>query len=111
SQKLVEIIQSLLVGRGSRKDLGTIGELADTMGTTSICGLGQVASNPITSVIKHFPEDLDSYLDGRSQPSPLKTLLNISMAGFRLPTGLDRKGGAADRISTSPDRKGGAAAP
>jgi len=95
SQKLVEIIQSLLASRGSRKDLGLIGELADTMATTSICGLGQVASNPITSVIKHFPEDLDSYLDGRSQPSPLKTLMNISMAGFRIPTSPDRKGGAA----------------
>ncbi len=28
----------------------------------SICGLGQVASNPIASVLKHFPEELDKYM-------------------------------------------------
>src|SRR5579871_5095105 len=67
SQKLVEIIHALLHGRCSRKDLNLISELADTMGTTSICGLGQVAANPITTVIKHFREDLDKYLDGRAR--------------------------------------------
>jgi NADH:ubiquinone oxidoreductase subunit F (NADH-binding) len=64
SQKLVEIIQSMLDGRCSRTELGLIGELADTMSTTSICGLGQVAANPITTVIKHFPDDLSKYLHG-----------------------------------------------
>jgi NADH:ubiquinone oxidoreductase subunit F (NADH-binding) len=62
SQKLVEEIQSMLEGRYPRERLALIGELSETMGMTSICGLGQVASNPITTVIKHFPEDLDEYL-------------------------------------------------
>src|SRR5438309_12130510 len=45
SQKLVEIIQTMLGGQFHRNDLGLIGELAETMSTTSICGLGQVAAN------------------------------------------------------------------
>jgi NADH:ubiquinone oxidoreductase subunit F (NADH-binding) len=32
------------------------------MGITSICGLGQVASNPITSLLKFFPEEVENYL-------------------------------------------------
>jgi formate dehydrogenase len=28
------------------------------MADASICGLGQAASNPLTSVMKHFPEDI-----------------------------------------------------
>ena len=67
SQKLVDIIQSMLAGQFSRSGLRLVSELAETMGTTSICGLGQVAANPITSVIKHFREDLDKYLDDRSR--------------------------------------------
>ena len=49
-----------------REELAVIGELADAMAITSICGLGQVAANPITSVVKYFPEELDRYL-GRAK--------------------------------------------
>ncbi len=33
-------------------------ELSTLMRDASICGLGQAASNPITSVLKYFPEEL-----------------------------------------------------
>jgi NADH:ubiquinone oxidoreductase subunit F (NADH-binding)/NADH:ubiquinone oxidoreductase subunit E len=58
SQKLVEMVGDLLARRFRRESLPVIGELADTMATTSICGLGQVAANPITSVLKYFRADL-----------------------------------------------------
>jgi formate dehydrogenase len=32
-------------------------ELSAAMRDASICGLGQAASNPLTSVIKYFPEE------------------------------------------------------
>jgi formate dehydrogenase len=34
-----------------------LGELSQAMSDASICGLGQAASNPLTSVIKYFPEE------------------------------------------------------
>jgi formate dehydrogenase beta subunit len=33
-------------------------QLSQAMSDASICGLGQAASNPLRSVLKHFPEDL-----------------------------------------------------
>lgn len=33
-------------------------DLSQVMRDASICGLGQAASNPLISVLKHFPEDL-----------------------------------------------------
>ena len=39
-------------------DQDLLGDLAQVMRDASICGLGQAASNPLTSVIKFFPEDL-----------------------------------------------------
>jgi NADH:ubiquinone oxidoreductase subunit F (NADH-binding)/NADH:ubiquinone oxidoreductase subunit E len=67
SQKLVDVLTDLLAGRlrqdeAGREVVGLVRELAETMNITSICGLGMVAANPITSIIKFFPEDLDRYL-------------------------------------------------
>jgi formate dehydrogenase len=38
-------------------DQGLLDELAQCMRDASICGLGQAASNPVTTVIKYFPEE------------------------------------------------------
>jgi formate dehydrogenase beta subunit len=62
SQKQVVMIGELLAHALPRKQLAVIGDLAQTMSLTSICGLGQVASNPITTTIKYFPQDVEKYL-------------------------------------------------
>lgn len=60
SQKITEIGAQLLRGEITRSQLPVIRnialELAQVMTATSICGLGQVASNPIRSVLDYFPE-------------------------------------------------------
>jgi formate dehydrogenase len=38
-------------------DRDLLNELSAAMRDASICGLGQAASNPLTSVIKYFPEE------------------------------------------------------
>jgi formate dehydrogenase beta subunit len=39
-------------------DTGLLDELSQVMRDASICGLGQAASNPLTSVMRYFPEAL-----------------------------------------------------
>ena len=41
-------------------DTALLGELAVAMADASICGLGQAASNPLVSVMRHFPEDIET---------------------------------------------------
>jgi formate dehydrogenase len=41
---------------GGNWDTALLDELAQCMRDASICGLGQAASNPLTSVIKFFPD-------------------------------------------------------
>ena len=43
-------------------DKNLLGEISSAMADASICGLGQAASNPLISVMKHFPEDMDAPL-------------------------------------------------
>ncbi|SDR56744.1 NAD-dependent formate dehydrogenase flavoprotein subunit [Rhizobiales bacterium GAS113] len=38
-------------------DRELLGELSDAMRDASICGLGQAASNPLTTVMKYFPDE------------------------------------------------------
>jgi NADH-quinone oxidoreductase subunit F len=55
-------LEEILASGGRRQQLQLLHDLADTMLQTSICGLGQVALNPILSVIKHFPQDVARHL-------------------------------------------------
>jgi NADH:ubiquinone oxidoreductase subunit F (NADH-binding)/NADH:ubiquinone oxidoreductase subunit E len=64
SQKMVDIIGEVRAGRFRREGLPLVNDLADTMTITSICGLGMVAANPMATVVKHFPEELEKYLKG-----------------------------------------------
>jgi len=47
-------------------DTGLLGELSQCMRDASICGLGQAASNPLTSVIRYFP---DLFPEARQSPA------------------------------------------
>jgi NADH:ubiquinone oxidoreductase subunit F (NADH-binding) len=69
SEKIVHILGDFTKGKGSKKDLDLIGELSETMQLTSICGLGQAAPYPITSVIKYFLEEIDQHITKRSCPA------------------------------------------
>jgi NADH:ubiquinone oxidoreductase subunit F (NADH-binding)/NADH:ubiquinone oxidoreductase subunit E len=69
SSKLAEIGVDLAAHRLSRDDLaqltnesGPIGELAFTMANTAICGLGTVAPNPLTTLLKYFPDEVAKYV-------------------------------------------------
>ena len=58
SQKAVEILERVQAGDSARTELEVLPDLGETMALTSICGLGQVALNPILSVMQHWPEEV-----------------------------------------------------
>jgi NADH:ubiquinone oxidoreductase subunit F (NADH-binding)/NADH:ubiquinone oxidoreductase subunit E len=64
SQKAVELLERVLSGRARGDELDGFPELDETLRLTSICGLGQVVLNPATSVIEHFPEEVERRLGG-----------------------------------------------
>ena len=61
TEKLAQLIENLIQGREGW-NLNLVDELAASMFSAAICGLGQVAANPITSVIKYFRQDLENYV-------------------------------------------------
>jgi formate dehydrogenase iron-sulfur subunit len=59
STRGVELIDQILVGnQGSRRENADIlRELCDTMTAASLCALGGLTPLPVTSALKHFPQD------------------------------------------------------
>lgn len=65
STKLVEIGEDLQAGALSAAEVeslanpgGKVTELAQVMAETAICGLGNVAPNPLRTLLSYFPKDL-----------------------------------------------------
>jgi NADH:ubiquinone oxidoreductase subunit F (NADH-binding) len=68
SQKMVDILMAWSQGKGSPTDLKLVDELSESMKLTSICGLGQFAHSPITSVLKYFREEIEAHIVDRRCP-------------------------------------------
>jgi NADH:ubiquinone oxidoreductase subunit F (NADH-binding) len=58
SQKAVELLERVQSGEAGRQELALLPDLGEAMALTSICGLGQVALNPILSALKHWPGEV-----------------------------------------------------
>jgi NADH:ubiquinone oxidoreductase subunit F (NADH-binding) len=58
SEKAVAMLERAVEGKGSKAQLALLPQLRDTMEQTSICGLGQVALNPFSSVLACFEDDV-----------------------------------------------------
>jgi formate dehydrogenase/NADH-quinone oxidoreductase subunit F len=74
TEQLVRMLDRVLDGDGDTALLDPVPDLAETMALTSICGLGQAASLPVTSMLKHFPDEVQAHLAGQQEtpcpPSP-----------------------------------------
>ncbi len=55
SQKAVEVLEDIACGTRPTSELSLLPELGETLEQTSICGLGQVALNPILSLMRNVP--------------------------------------------------------
>jgi NADH:ubiquinone oxidoreductase subunit F (NADH-binding) len=62
TQKMVDLMTGWTEGRGQQSDLGLIEELSEAMRMASICGLGQFAHMPLTSVLRHFREEIEEHI-------------------------------------------------
>ena len=58
TEKAVTMLEEAVLGRGKKRHLVVIEELAETLAETSICGLGQVAIAPFLSVLRAFEDDV-----------------------------------------------------
>jgi NADH:ubiquinone oxidoreductase subunit F (NADH-binding)/NADH:ubiquinone oxidoreductase subunit E len=68
TQKMVDILTGWTHGKGTEADLKLVDELSEAMKQTSICGLGQFAHSPLTSVLQHFRPEIEAHIVDRHCP-------------------------------------------
>lgn len=62
TQRMYEILDDITKGRGTLDQLDLLEELAHVVKDTTLCGLGQSASNPVLSTIKYFRHEYEKHI-------------------------------------------------
>ena len=60
TQRMVDILERIVRGKGKPADLERLEILGQTMKNGSLCGLGQTAFNPVTSTLRHFRSEYEA---------------------------------------------------
>jgi NADH:ubiquinone oxidoreductase subunit F (NADH-binding)/(2Fe-2S) ferredoxin len=66
---LIDRLEKIIRGQGEPGDLEMMRKAADTMVQTSLCGLGQAASNPVTSSLNFFLSEYEAHVNEQYCPS------------------------------------------
>jgi NADH-quinone oxidoreductase subunit F len=87
--KMLEILTKITDGKGAMEDLAVLGELAEMLGSASICGLGQTAPNPVLTTLRHFRDEYEAHIIDKKCPAVVCPALFKAPCSGTCPIGLD----------------------
>jgi len=65
TKRMLEILDRLAAGKARAAELKTLEDLAREVKSSSLCGLGQTAPNPVLSTLQYFRSEYEAHLEGR----------------------------------------------
>jgi len=75
--QLFKILEAITNGEGTKEDLENLVELSHAVKSSSLCGLGMTAPNPVLSTITHFYDEYLAHVeDKKCQASVCTELIN-----------------------------------
>lgn len=81
TKRMLEILEGIVAGKGKLEDIDMLLELADTISSTALCGLGKTAPLPVVSTIKNFRSEYETHIIDKKCPSKtcqkLKTIFIV----------------------------------
>ena len=69
TKRMLAILERIVEGKGEDGDIELLLELADTISSTALCGLGKSAAFPVVSTIKHFREEYEAHIYEKRCPT------------------------------------------
>ncbi|HTF99411.1 MAG TPA: NADH-ubiquinone oxidoreductase-F iron-sulfur binding region domain-containing protein, partial [Nitrospirota bacterium] len=75
TKRLLETLERITKGHGREGDIERLEKLSAGIKSTSLCGLGQTAPNPILSTIRYFREEFEAHI--RDKKCPAKVCKNL----------------------------------
>jgi NADH-quinone oxidoreductase subunit F len=69
TKRMLETLERITEGSGKNGDIEFLESLAGKIKTTSLCGLGQTAPNPVLTTLKYFREEYEEHINGKKCPA------------------------------------------
>ncbi len=80
TKRLLEILTRITEGRGREGDIDLLETLSSDVKTSSLCGLGQSAPNPVLSTIRYYRDEYEAHIYEKRCPAGVcKDLLSYSI--------------------------------
>ncbi|MBI9088173.1 MAG: NADH-quinone oxidoreductase subunit NuoF [Desulfobacterium sp.] len=71
TKQMLTILENICKGKGRPGDIERLQELAHVVGRSSLCGLGQTASNPVLSTLRYFREEYEAHIEQKECPAKI----------------------------------------
>ncbi len=69
TKRMLDILDDISEGKGTPEDLDMLENLADTIKSASLCGLGQTAPNPVLSTLHYFRNEYEAHVNEKKCPA------------------------------------------
>src|SRR5512147_2206763 len=81
TKRLLETLDRITRGHGRSNDIERLEKLSAGIKSTSLCGLGQTAPNPILSTIRYFRSEFEAHIKDKKCPAKVcKALLTYTIS-------------------------------
>ncbi len=93
------ILEKITHGKATEADLRLLEELADLVKSTSLCGLGQTAPNPVVSTLRYFKDEYLAHILDRRCPAGVCRMKGVGGAAAGAATGGAAAGAATGEVA------------
>jgi NADH-quinone oxidoreductase subunit F len=69
TKRMLEILERITRGEGRMSDIERLDELALKVKTSSLCGLGQTAPNPVLTTLRYFRDEYIEHIQNKRCPA------------------------------------------
>ncbi|NPV91782.1 MAG: NADH-quinone oxidoreductase subunit NuoF [Firmicutes bacterium] len=84
TKRMLQILERICSGEGSYEDLETLESLSRVVKSTSLCGLGQSAPNPVLATLRYFRSEYEAHIEAKVCPAGVcVNLLDFQIDGSR----------------------------
>ena len=75
TKRMLEILERICAGKGKDEDIALLSELGEQIKSSSLCGLGQSAPNPVLTTLRYFLDEYHAHI--RDHKCPAKSCLAL----------------------------------
>jgi NADH:ubiquinone oxidoreductase subunit F (NADH-binding)/Pyruvate/2-oxoacid:ferredoxin oxidoreductase delta subunit len=80
TKRMLEILTRLCEGGGKVGDIEKLEQLAHTIKSQSLCGLGKTAPNPVLTTIRYFRDEIEAHIAGHCPAGKCKKMITYSIS-------------------------------